>query len=142
MTTMLRLTSASLASWMRIGITLCSQIVLLPVYLSYWDRKTYGVWLAIQSTISLTTLPDTAYSNYLGYEFLRIGGNDRSRISVVFSASVPISLALGAAELITVLILVGFGVQDWLFGMNTAVDSQLMKEAGIVLLIQSSAANW
>jgi O-antigen/teichoic acid export membrane protein len=138
MTTILRLASGSLASWMRIGITFCTQIFLLPVYLSYWDRKTYGVWLAIQAAISLTTLPDTAYSNYLGYEFLKIGGSDRDRISVLFSASVPISLAIGTIELITVFLLVTFGAQDWLFGMNSAVDSQLMKDAGIVLLIQST----
>jgi O-antigen/teichoic acid export membrane protein len=137
MTTILRLTSASLASWLRIGITLCTQIFLLPVYLSYWDRKTYGVWLAIQAAISLTTLPDTAYSNFLGYEFLIIGGNDRRRISVVFSASVPISLAIGTIELIAVFLLVRLGAQAWLFGTNSAVDSQLMKDAGIVLLIQS-----
>lgn len=138
MTTLVRLTSASLASWLRIGITLCTQIFLLPVYLSYWDRKTYGVWLAVQAAISLTTLPDTAYSNYLGYEFLKIGGEDTRRISAVFSASIPISLALGTVELITVFFLVRSGAQDWLFGMNSAADSQLMEDAGIVLIIQST----
>jgi O-antigen/teichoic acid export membrane protein len=122
---------------MRIGITLCAQIFLLPVYLSYWDKKTYGVWLAIQAVIGLTTLPDTAYSNYLGYEFFKIGGGDRRRISVLFSASIPVSLTLGTIEFVVVFLLVRSNAQDWLFGMNTATDSQLMKDAGVVLLIQS-----
>jgi O-antigen/teichoic acid export membrane protein len=137
MTTIRRLTSASLASWFRIGITLCTQIFLLPVYLSYWDKKTYGVWLAIQATISLATLPDVAHQSYLGYEFLNIGSSDRSRISVVFSASIPISLAIGSIELIAVFLLARLGAQNWLFGMDTAIDSQLMKDAGVVLVIQS-----
>jgi hypothetical protein len=137
MTTIRRLTSASFASWLRIGITVFTQIVLLPVYLSYWNKTTYGVWLAIQAAISLTTLPDTAYQNYLGYEFLKIGSRNHSRLSVVFSASIPISLAIGLIELTTVFVLVKLHVQNWLLGTNSDVDSQLLKDAGIVLLIQS-----
>jgi O-antigen/teichoic acid export membrane protein len=138
MSTIRRLTSASLASWLRIGITLFAQIFLLPVYLSFWDKKTYGLWLAIQAAISLATLLDGAHQNYLGYEFLKIGSDERGRISEVFSASIPISLGIGSVELIAVVLLVKLGAQDWLFGMNSAADSQLMQDAGLVLIIQSA----
>jgi hypothetical protein len=113
---------------------------LLPVYLSYWDKKTYGVWLAIQAVIGLTMLPDSAYQNYLGYEFLKIGRNDRSRMSEVFSASIPISLVVEAIELIALVVLVRLGMQAWLFGMDAVADSELAKDAGIVLLIQWTAS--
>ena len=99
MTTIRRLTSASLASWLRIGITLFAQIFLLPVYLSYWDKKIYGIWLAIQAAISLATLADGAHQNYLGFEFLKIGEEDTLLLSKVFSASMPISWAIGSTEL-------------------------------------------
>jgi len=140
MTTLRRLTSASVASWLRIGVTLLTQIFLLPVYLSYWDKRTFGVWLAIQATTSLTTLVDGAYQNYLGYEFLKIGSGNRERISALFSASIPVSLVVEAIELLAVFLLVQWGAQDWLYGLHSVDDARLMSEAGAVLMIQAFSA--
>jgi O-antigen/teichoic acid export membrane protein len=137
MSTIRRLTSASLASWLRIGITLFTQIFLLPVYLSRWDKNTYGVWLAIQAAVSLATLADAAHQNFLGFEFLKIGSDDRALISRVFSASIPISLGIGSLEILAVSLFVKQGAQDWLFGLKSATDAVLLSDAGKVLIIQS-----
>ncbi len=72
-----RLISGSAASWAQIAITAISQVVLVPVYLSHWSVATYGVWLAIQALISITSTFDFGHQEFLGYEFLRIGRDDR-----------------------------------------------------------------
>jgi O-antigen/teichoic acid export membrane protein len=114
-----------------------TQIFLLPVYLSYWDKRTFGVWLAIQATASLTTLIDGAYQNYLGYEFLKVGSGHRARISELFSASIPISLIIEASQLVVVFLLVQLGAQDWLYGLKSGADLRLIVDAGLVLMIQA-----
>jgi O-antigen/teichoic acid export membrane protein len=88
-----RIISASLASWIRIVITIASQVAAVPIYLHYWDLETYGAWLLTQSLISFVTVADIAYQNYLGYEFLRLGRQNRAEVADVFCSAIPIAFA-------------------------------------------------
>ena len=73
MSTAGRLVSASIASWIRIGVTVISQVALVPIYLQRWDHATYGSWLAIQTIYGFMTLCDISHHDFLGFEFLRLG---------------------------------------------------------------------
>ena len=77
MSTAARLISGSAASWAQIAVNMASQIVLVPIYLSYWDAETYGVWLAVQGIMSVLSMLDLGHQNFLAYEFLRLGSSDR-----------------------------------------------------------------
>ena len=72
-----RVISGSAASWAQIAVGIATQIVVVPIYLNYWDVKTYGLWLAIQAIVVFLSMLDFGHQQYLGYEFLRIGIDDR-----------------------------------------------------------------
>ncbi len=95
MSTAARLISGSVASWAQIGVKMASQIVLVPIYLNYWDVKTYGVWLAIQGIMSALSMLDLGHQNFMGYEFLRIGRQNIPALCKSFCSAV--SLPWGSA---------------------------------------------
>src|SRR5688572_9962939 len=136
MTALKRFASGSFASCVRVGLTLISQILMVPLYLSYWDKETYGLWLAIQAVIALTTLFDTGHQNFLGNEFLKVGDRDRVLTSKIFYSSLPIAFSIGLIELVVVSLVVTAGAQQWLFGLDAAANTTLLRQAGMVLIIQ------
>lgn len=138
MTAIKRLVSGSVAAWVQIGVAMSTQIALVPLYLSYWDKETYGVWLMIQAVIGLTTLFDMGHQNFLGNEFLKVGGRDRALTSKIFYSSLPIAFLIGLIELVIVAVAIATGAQQWLFGLDAAEHGGLLKQAGIVLIIQSA----
>lgn len=97
-----RVVSGSLASWMRIAVTIFSQIIAVPVYLHYWSIETYGAWILVQSIVSFLTIFDIAHHNYLGNEFLKIGREKRDEIAAVFSTGVLVAVIV---SIITFLII-------------------------------------
>jgi len=140
MTLLARLASGSVATWVQIAVTITAQIVLVPLYLSHWDKETYGAWLMIQATIGLTTLVDTGHQAFLANEFLKVGDRDRALISKIFYSSLPIAALIGLIEIVMVTGAITIGMQQWLSGLDAAEHSGLIRQAGIVLIIQ--AALW
>lgn len=86
-----RVVSGSLASWMRIAVTIFSQIIAVPIYLHYWSVETYGAWILVQSIVSFLTIFDIAHHNYLGNEFMKIGVQKRSEMAAVFSTGMVVA---------------------------------------------------
>ena len=72
MTAFVRIASGSLATGSRVGITLVSQLALVPIYLSFWSPETYGIWLALQTFYALGTIFGMAHLTFLENEFIRI----------------------------------------------------------------------
>lgn len=138
MTAIERFVSGSTAAWVQIGVAISIQIALVPLYLSYWDMDTYGIWLAIQAVTGLTTLFDTGHQNFLGYEFLKAGDRDRALVSKIFYSSLPVAALIGLMELAIVATAIAAGAQQWLFGLDAAEHAGLLRQAGIVLIIQSA----
>ncbi len=138
MTAIKRLVTGSATAWVQLGVAMSAQIALVPLYLSYWDRETYGIWLAIQAVIGLTTLFDAGHQNFLANEFLKVGDSDRGLTSKIFYSALPIAFLIGLIELVVVTIVVVAGAQQWLFGLDAAQYGALLQQAGIVLIIQSA----
>lgn len=136
-----RLISGTAASWAQIGITLLTQVVLVPLYLTYWDVETYGVWLAIQSIATILTTLDYGYQEYLGFEFLKIGGHNVFSISKHLCSGAVVALALGGVQILIVFSLIQFSALPLLF--STASENlapQLLNEAGFALALLSGSA--
>lgn len=135
-----RLISGTAAAWAQIGITLITQVALVPLYLSYWDVKTYGLWLAILSLAGLLTAVDMGYQEYLGYEFLRIGKKDRRTLSKYLSSGIFVGLLLGAMQLLLITGIVVFGSLPLFFDeLAKPAHKSLLFDAGLVLLMQGAA---
>lgn len=87
-----RVVSGSLASWLRIAVTIVSQVVAVPIYLNYWSVNAYGMWILIQSIITFLTVFDVAHHQYLGNEFLRLGRQKKQELCEVFRSGLTVAL--------------------------------------------------
>lgn len=136
MSTASRLISGSAASWAQICVTMISQMALVPLYLSHWNVVTYGLWLAIWAMVSVMSTLDFGHQEFLGYEFLRIGKNNRTELSVYIWSGVSIGLLISLAQIGLILIFLATGTLPSLLGKSDSLNPQLLHDAGLVLLLQ------
>jgi len=135
-----RLISGTTASWVQIGITLVTQLTLVPLYLSYWDVTTYGLWLAVLSLSALLTSLDLGFQEYIGFEFLRFGKKNLPELSKYLCSGLIIGIGMGIIQLLLISACLFFGnIGSFLGEESTVKHAQLIHEAGLVLLMQSFA---
>jgi O-antigen/teichoic acid export membrane protein len=135
-----RLISGTVASWVQIAITLLSQVILVPLYLSYWDVKTYGVWLAMIAFTGVLNTLDLGYQEYLAYEFLKMGKDNTKLISKHLSSGLLLGLLLGIFQMLIILVLYGLGFISILFNESSAlINTDMINDICIVLLMQGFA---
>jgi O-antigen/teichoic acid export membrane protein len=131
-----RLISGSAASWAQIAVTIVAQLLLVPIYLNYWSVKTYGVWLAIQGIMSALSMLDLGHQNYMGFEFLRLGGKDMLRLNKSLWSAIFISLMICLAQIALIVILFFTGAMTFLIGESKSSDVALINAAGVTLILQ------
>src|ERR1700735_4161266 len=100
MSTAKRLISGSIASWIRVAVAMVSQIVLVPIYLSYWKTEVFATWLAIQALIGVLSTLDIGHQTYLGYEFFKFTNGDKPGLSRLLCSGVLIGLSLGLIQIL------------------------------------------
>ena len=136
MSTAARLISGSAASWVQIAVNMASQIVLVPMYLSYWDAETYGVWLAVQGIMSTLSMLDLGHQNFLAYEFLRLADNDRVALGKYLWSGIVIGLIISLLQIILIVIFIFSGTLAFLLGESGIENSSLLNAAGVALFLQ------
>ncbi len=136
MSTAVRLISGSVASWAQIGVTMAAQIILVPIYLSHWDVKTYGIWLAIQGIMSALSMLDLGYQNYMGFEFLRLGQRNILDLCKSLWSAIVFGVLIGLLQILLIWLFVFTDVISFLLGENKANDPHLVHAAGVVLILQ------
>lgn len=140
MTAFARIASGSLATWSRVGITLISQLALVPIYLSFWTPETYGIWLALQTFYALGTIFGMAHLTFLENEFIRIGAADIKALERTLWSAIPIALLIAVAQLVVVTALWRMGLLARLLAPNEVANSPLITAAVWVALAQM--INW
>ena len=137
MSTAARLISGSAASWAQIAVNMGSQIVLVPIYLSYWDAETYGVWLALQGIMSMLSMLDYGHQHFLAYEFLRLGGgNHRVALAKYLWSGIVIGLIISLLQIILIIIFIFSGTLAFLLGESGVENNALLNAAGVALFLQ------
>ncbi len=137
MSSVSRVFSGSSAAWFSIFVNLGSQFLLVPIFLSHWEPKIYGVWLAILALFSLVTFIDSGHHNYLGYEFLRLGAKKNKDISKIYYSSIPIAIGLSVLELLIVFSLVYSNSHINIFRISGIKDPEIYMQAGFLLILHS-----
>jgi O-antigen/teichoic acid export membrane protein len=132
-----RLITGSLASWFQIGVTIITQIVLVPVYLSSWNIQTYGLWIAVQALSTIMTSLDMGHHNFLNFEFLRIGKHNLKETSLYLWSGVWIGFGVGLLQIIIIVIILSTGLFKIVLSETSGIDKNLIHATGIVLLLQS-----
>lgn len=136
MSTAVRLISGSAASWVQIAINMAAQIVLVPVYLSYWEAETYGVWLAVQGIMSTLSMLDYGHQNFLAYEFLRFGENDRASLARYLWSGIVMGLIVSFIQIALIVVFIFSGALGFLLGDSVIRNDSLLYAAGIALSLQ------
>ena len=119
-----RILSASIASWVRIGVTVLTQVALVPIYLSTWTPEVYGAWILLQSVWAIIIVIDLAHHDFVGYECLQVGINKRLEIANIVIAAIPVSFAISLLDLFIVALLIKFDYIEVLVGKDLELLSQ------------------
>ena len=108
---------------------MAAHIVLVPAYLSYWDVKTYGVWLAAQGIMSALSMLDMGFQSYMGFEFLRIGPRDLPLMAKSLWSALVFGISIA---LIQLLIICGIAFTDLLpfFLGETRAENRSLESNG------------
>lgn len=129
-----RVLSASAASWLRIVVTVVTQITLVPLYLGSWDTPTYGAWLLLQAVWAAVIVIDLAHHDYVGYECLRLGSSQRPAIARAIFSAAPIVVLIALWDVLLV----------WQLGQSRLIagwvgdDQELLSQWRAALLLQAS----
>ena len=134
MTAFKRIASGSFAMWTRMGLTILSQVLLVPVFLSYWSARQYGSWLALQSVFSLVTILDSAYQTYLENEFLKLGKTEFRQFKVLLYSSLPCVMLVGTVQVLIFFITSQTSEFATLMGLPKAEDQALLHQCFQVLM--------
>lgn len=132
-----RFLSGSAAAWVKIGVTIVSQIALVPIFLSHWTIEQYGCWLVIVSITGLTSLFSIAHQTYLEYEFLKIGDKKTQSLALLFYSSLPFAILLCFLELVFIVASVWFGFLNAMFDAKHNLSPSLLNEVFWSLIITS-----
>lgn len=136
MSTAARLISGSAASWVQIGITMASQILLVPIYLSYWDVETYGVWLAIHGIMSVLSMLDMGHQSFMGYEFLRLGRKNTLALRKHLWSGIIVGVLISLLQILLIIVFFFTGLLTFLLGELETKNLDLINSAGIALILQ------
>lgn len=130
-----RIFSGSVASWLRIGVTIVAQILLVPVYLRYWSPGTYGLWLALIALQGLGQLFSSSFQNYIGNEFLRLAHGDRAAMWSLFFRSLRTGVVIAFLELIVVILLMVTGVLQHFVSADAYSQTRDLTVAMVIHLV-------
>jgi len=136
LSTLQRFLSASAASWVKIGFTVLTQLLLVPVILSHWSVEQFGCWLIIQSFGAIMAIVSSGHQIFMGYEFLKVGDRRREEMRTLFYSALPYVFGIAALELLALCLLVAFGLIDTVFDGKT-MDPHLLHEARVSLVLFS-----
>ena len=133
-----RFLSASAASWAKILLTVATQVLLVPLFLSHWSVEEYGCWLIVQTIMGIGSLMSNGFQTYTGYEFLKITGDRKPQESrQLFYSTLPCALGVAAFELLVQLGVIYFGLMRNLFDGGDALDPTLLHQADVSVVLYS-----
>lgn len=136
MSTASRLISGSAASWAQIGVTMAAQIAIVPIYLTHWNVVTFGVWLSIQALVGIITILDFGHQEFLSYEILRIGKDNRTELSKCLWSGISAGIVVSLLQLLLILFFINSDALPALLGKHVILDPTLFRAAKYVLFLQ------
>lgn len=137
MTSLHRFLSASAASWVKILLTVLSQLLLVPVFLGHWTVEQYGCWLIIQTIVGVCSLFSAGHQAYVGFEFLKLGDRKSEEIRRLFYSALPSVLLISALELLAISSLVYFGYIRHIIDPDNALSIELRDQTSYSLILYS-----
>jgi len=137
MSALTRFLSASAAAWAKILLTILTQILLVPVFLTHWSVQEYGCWLIIQTIVSVASLLSASHHQFIGFEFLKVGEKNPEHLRRVFYSALPFAILMAIFELLVIAALIRFGFVRTTIDPNQSLDAGLLSQAAWSLVLYS-----
>jgi O-antigen/teichoic acid export membrane protein len=137
MSALSRFLSASAAAWVRILLTILTQILLVPVFLSHWSVEEYGCWLIIQTIVGVASMLSASHHQFIGFEFLKVGDKNPEHLRRLFYSALPFAVLMALAEFIAIALLIYFGIIQSTIDANQTMDGDVLRQAGWSLVAYS-----
>src|SRR5258708_4128113 len=137
MSSLTRFLSASAAAWVKILLTVLTQVLLVPVFLAHWSVEQYGCWLIIQTIVGLSSMLSASHHNFVGYEFLKVGDKQPEKMRLLFYSAFPYVMLIAVLELLVVAGLIYFGFIQTTLDPDLKLDSGLLHQTFWSLIIYS-----
>lgn len=134
MSTTGRLISGSLASWTKISINFLTQLLFVPIYLTYWDGELYGLWLALQAAVSIFQMLDFGHIEYLGFEFLKIGRNNHEDLKYQLWSGFKFAIIVSLFELTIIGSVIYFDLISWILD-ESLINENRLQELSILFFL-------
>lgn len=99
MSTVQRWVWSGLANWLRIGVSILIQFLMIPVLLSAWTLDDLAAWLLVAAIMPYATALDLGHQSFLAYEFMAVA-DDRESIARIFRSSIIPSIFIGIIQII------------------------------------------
>jgi O-antigen/teichoic acid export membrane protein len=132
-----RVVSASAAAWAKILLTILTQILLVPVFLTHWPVEEYGCWLIIQTIVSVASLLTASHHQFIGFEFLKVGDKNPEHLRHLYYSALPYAILIGILELLIIAALIYCGFIRTSIDPNQYMDSALWRAASWSLVLYS-----
>lgn len=113
-----------------------AQVALVPIYLTHWNVVTYGVWLSIQAIVSFITILDFGHQEFLSYEFLRIGKDNRAQLSTCLWSGISVGIVISLIQLLLIIVFVNSDALPILLGKSNQLSPALIRATKYVLFLQ------
>lgn len=136
MSTLSRIISGSIASWITILLGIVIQIIVVPIYLSYWDIKTYSIWISVQALIGIVSIIEKSHQTFLGYEFLMVKNKAPNKLGLYILSGIWVGVTLGLLQCILAILFISTPLFELFLGKNELLSPHIINEAGKVLLVQ------
>lgn len=114
----------------RVATAIIGQIATVPIYLSYWDARTYGIWLIMLGMLGYLSLFSTAYQQYTYAEVLKRGPDARNDVRRIYWASLAVGYLIAIAELVAIL-----GLAPALVSAALPLNAGVATDSVILLLV-------
>ncbi|WP_157618517.1 lipopolysaccharide biosynthesis protein [Spirosoma spitsbergense] len=134
-----RLISGTASSWVRIAVTMLTQVLLVPVFLSYWDIKTYGIWLAVQALVNVFSTLDRGFNDYLQFEIMQMGHDRRDKVATLLWSGISTVAIVSCLEFIVLGLIVFKSNINFLFDNGTSISQAFLYDVRWTLMIQWTA---
>ena len=134
-----RIISGGVASWAKIALTFSTQLVLVPLYLSYWTVDEYGIWIAIQAFVGILTILDFGHQSFLEFEFLRLGTDRNLQLRKTLWSGMFVGFMIGLIQILIIIVILSVGLLPFMLKGSVPADGLIIRNAGWILLFQGIA---
>lgn len=100
------------------GLTFVQNIVLVPIFLSYWGAEMYGLWIALMAAYTMIQRIDFGHQVYISFELNKLWVANRNKFTQVLGSAVSVALFLGVLEILVIISFWKFGLLGPLFGLD------------------------